>query len=785
MPHRLIELALDLTGSLREEDRYVRILAALRESVGADAANLLRLRDRKLTSIVTDGLDQGMQGKHWHVDAYPVLRRILESDRPSRVTDPEGIVSEIAYAADSAAAGKPLAILVGVRLRVEGEVVGMLTFSSTRARAFDDVDDGSIELFAALAAASMRTADLIGALETSAASSRKVARDLFAEQHVRESGPLLGDSPVVADLRAQITAAANKTTPVLVTGAPNTGKAVVARAVHTDSPRADEVFVTVDCGAMRRSSTDRRFFSPEPRWESEGSDRMVLERTGGQHIGRIEMSDGGTIFLQDVEKLPEPTQEAMAEMIAGMAQVRAEGRIPRPNVRVVASSTRDLDSLVQRGRFRRDLYDALRTDEIRTPLLRERCRDIPAIAEHFLHQHGERMGRRVQRFSDDSLKRLQRHRWPGNLRELQNVLERVVLQTEGTVARIDDSMLDDTTPLGDTHYRLVKRIGEGGMGEVWLARHELLARPAAVKLIRPDRTGEVLEGSKAWRRFQREAQATSRLRSPHTVELYDFGVGDSGELFFVMELLTGLDLSSLLNREGPLPPERAIYLLRQACRSLAEAHGMGLVHRDIKPSNLITCRLGAEHDFLKVVDFGVVKAMADDAQITGAGSPTGTPAFIAPEMALGEAKIDGRADLYSLGATAWTLLTGKLVFGGASPVRQLMDHVQKVPLPPSTKAPAPLPAALDELILRCLAKSPDERPQSALDLWGELGAIADALPNKWGPVEAQAWWEEHLDDLDNQALETGAFSITTAARTSASTGPDGDALTRTIKQTVD
>ncbi len=313
-------------------------------------------------------------------------------------------------------------------------------------------------------------------------------------------------------------------------------------------------------------------------------------------------------------------------------------------------------------------------------------------------------------------------------------------------------MLDDTTPLGDTHYRLVRRIGEGGMGEVWLARHELLARPAAVKLIRPERMGELQEGSQSWKRFQREAQATSQLRSPHTVELYDFGVGDGGELYFVMELLTGMDLGSMLERNGPLDPDRAIYLLRQACRSLAEAHGMGLVHRDIKPSNLISCRLGVEHDFLKVVDFGIVKAMADDAQITGGGAPTGTPAYIAPELALGELKADARADIYSLGATAWTLLTGRLVFGGASPIRQLMDHIQKTPKPPSSAARGPIPPALDDLVLRCLAKSREDRPASALELWEE--------------ARAAAWWDEHFDAEDNAALQTGSWSVTTApART--------------------
>ena len=767
MTHRLVELALDLTGGLQEEDRYRRILSTLREHVQADAANLLRLEGRILASIVTEGLAPGMAGRRFHIDAYPVLRRIFESKGPYRITDPEGIISEIAYSSDSPGAGKPLATLVGIALRVEGEPVGLLTFSSSNARVFDNVDDETISLYAALAAASMRTADLIAALEGAAANSRQIARDLFAAQHVRESGPLLGESPGVQALRKQIKNASTRMTPVVVVGAPNTGKAVVASAVHTMSSRTDETFMTVDCGALLHTTNDRRFYSPEPRWENTGADRMMLERTGGLKVGRVEMAHGGTLFLRDIDKLADPTQEAMAEMISMMDRIRSEGRKPHPDVRFVASSSKDLEALVTRGLFRVDLWNALRGDLIRTPLLRERCRDIPAIAEHFLRQHGERMGRRVERFSEDSLKRLQRHRWPGNLRELQNVLERVVLQTEGTMAHIEDGMLDDTTPLGDTHYRLVRRIGEGGMGEVWLARHELLARPAAVKLIRPERMGELQEGSQAWRRFHREAQATSKLRSPHTVELYDFGVGDGGELYFVMELLTGMDLSSMLERVGPLRPERVVYLLRQACRSLAEAHEMGLVHRDIKPSNLISCRLGVEHDYLKVVDFGVVKAMADDAQITGGGTPTGTPAFIAPELALGEGKIDGRADIYSLGATAWTLLTGKLVFGGLSPIRQLMHHIQKEPAPPSSKAPGPLPKGLDALILRCLAKDPEDRPQSALVLWEELGAIEVLFHKPWGPSQARAWWNENFDHKDNVALQTGTFSVTPGTSRSA------------------
>lgn len=758
MSTALVELALDLTGGLREEDRHQRIVSGLCQAVGADASNLMRLEGRILVSAARHGLAQRMEHRRFHIDAYPVLRRTLDSAGPVRMTDPEGMVGEVAYDPASPAAGKPLAVLVGVALRVEGEAIGLLTFSSTAARAFDDVDDDTIEMFAALAAASMRTADLINALEGAAATSRRIARDLWAQAHIREAGPLLGESAAVVKLRAGIAEASESTAAVLVHGDASTGKAVVASAVHAQSTRAEEVFVTVDCGSVSRSYSDRRFYSPEPRWESSGSDRMVLERSGGQNIGRLEMADGGTMYLEDVEKLPEPMQDAMAEMIMGMERVRSEGRVPRPDVRVVASTTRDLEGLMVRGLFREDLYKALRSHTIRTPPLRERCSDIPAIAQHFLHQHGERMGRPVERFSNGSLRRLAKHRWPGNLRELQNVLERVVLQTEGPVARIDETMLDETTPLGDTHYRLVRRIGEGGMGEVWLARHELLARPAAVKLIRPDRVAELQEGSKAWRRFHLEAQATSKLRSPHTVELYDFGVGDSGELYFVMELLTGIDLGSLIERIGPLPPARAIYLLKQACRSLAEAHEMGLVHRDVKPSNLITCKLGVEHDFLKVVDFGIVKAMADDAQVTGGGMPTGTPAYIAPELALAEGPIDGRADIYSLGAAAWTLLTGKLVFGGASPMRQLMDHIQTQPQAPSTKSPNELPPHLDEIILKCLSKDPAERPQSAIELWGELSCIEEGMEAKWGPIEARLWWDQNGHEVRATPWTTGTFT---------------------------
>ncbi|MGE3191258.1 MAG: serine/threonine-protein kinase, partial [Vicinamibacterales bacterium] len=215
------------------------------------------------------------------------------------------------------------------------------------------------------------------------------------------------------------------------------------------------------------------------------------------------------------------------------------------------------------------------------------------------------------------------------------------------------------------NYQLEARLGQGGMGEVWRARHRLLARPAAVKLVRPPRApGDwPVVDEVAPLRFEREAQATAGLRSPHTVELFDFGVAADGTFYYVMELLDGVDADTLVRRFGPVPAARAIHLLRQACHSLSEAESRGLVHRDVKPANLMVCRYGEDLDFVKVLDFGLVKALATDlwasetmAAVSRDGMMTGTPAFMAPEQAMGGDEVDGRADIYALGGVACWLL---------------------------------------------------------------------------------------------------------------------------------
>jgi serine/threonine-protein kinase len=294
-------------------------------------------------------------------------------------------------------------------------------------------------------------------------------------------------------------------------------------------------------------------------------------------------------------------------------------------------------------------------------------------------------------------------------------------------------------------YTLEELLGRGGMGEVWRARHQLLARQAAIKLIRPEALGGDAEARQTTvLRFAREAQATASLRSPHTIQVYDFGVADTGTFYYVMELLEGYDLRELVERFGPLPAERVVHLLGQVCDSLSEAHAARLVHRDIKPSNIYVCRYGRRVDFVKVLDFGLAKRVHgfDDqtqAQLTAPHVVSGTPGFMAPEQVLGGADPDARTDLYAVGCVAFWLLTGRAVFEGATIMEVLMHHARDQPPPPSGCSELPIPEALDAVILRCLAKSPDDRPQSADELAQALTAVCD--PVAWTPERAVQWWQ--------------------------------------------
>jgi hypothetical protein len=293
-------------------------------------------------------------------------------------------------------------------------------------------------------------------------------------------------------------------------------------------------------------------------------------------------------------------------------------------------------------------------------------------------------------------------------------------------------------------YQLVERLGEGGMGEVWSARHRLLARPAAIKLVRPDRLGDARQQAVTLARFEREAQATAALTSPHTIRVFDFGVSDEGAFYYVMELLDGRDLESVVEAFGPLPPARVVHLLRQICRSLAEAHAQGLIHRDIKPANIFLCRMGLDVDVVKVLDFGLVRHEDRSTAPTWATSAItyGTPAYMAPEAILGEADVDRRADVYAIGCVAYYLLTGHRVFAGPTPMKLLMQHVNERPVPPSQRVTHAIPPALDALVLACLHKDPRARPADASALLQRVAACP--VDDEWDEGAAHGWWERHL-----------------------------------------
>lgn len=308
-------------------------------------------------------------------------------------------------------------------------------------------------------------------------------------------------------------------------------------------------------------------------------------------------------------------------------------------------------------------------------------------------------------------------------------------------------------------YKLEKKIGQGGMGEVWRAEHQMLATPAAIKLIRPESFGTSLSISNtahsALRRFQREAQATASLESPHTIQVYDFGVTEEQSFYYVMELLNGLDAQSLVNRFGPVSPNRAISILEQACHSLEEAHEQGLIHRDIKPSNIFICRRGLDCDYVKVLDFGLVKSFSSakkETRLTMDGTVTGTPSCMAPEVAMGRNDLDQRIDLYALGCVAYWLITAHDVFESESSVGMMVQHVHDEPEPPSSRTRQPIPKDFEELILRCLAKDPEERPQTATEFREALVNCSSC--ESWTQDEARQWWEDNGLDKTPEAGES-------------------------------
>jgi hypothetical protein len=284
-------------------------------------------------------------------------------------------------------------------------------------------------------------------------------------------------------------------------------------------------------------------------------------------------------------------------------------------------------------------------------------------------------------------------------------------------------------------YSLETKLGSGGMGTVYKARHAMLRRPTAVKLLDLERMNDA-----AIARFEREVQLTSSLTHPNTVSVFDYGRTPEGICYYAMEYLEGLNLDDLVKRHGPIGEARLAYILRQVCGSLAEAHAAGMVHRDIKPANLFLTQRGGQYDFVKVLDFGLVKEIDGSGQagLTNPDTVAGTPLYMAPEALTKSSEVDARTDVYALGAVAYYLLTGQPVFTGSTVTEICMKHVREEPEPPSRRLGRPLTPELEALILRCLAKAPADRPKDASDLWNALDACP--LNGTWTRADAEIWW---------------------------------------------
>jgi len=299
-------------------------------------------------------------------------------------------------------------------------------------------------------------------------------------------------------------------------------------------------------------------------------------------------------------------------------------------------------------------------------------------------------------------------------------------------------------------YALERKIGEGGMGEVYLARHTMLRRPTAVKLLPPERAG-----AETIARFEREVRETSRLSHPNTVAIYDYGRTPTGVFYYAMEYLEGLDLQRLVERGGPLPASRVVHILAQIAGALGEAHARGLVHRDVKPANVVLCDRGGVKDTVKVLDFGLVKHVeggSADPRHTDVNALVGTPTYMSPEAIRSADLIDARSDLYAVGAIGYYLLTGRHVFGASSVIEMCAAHLHEAPVAPSVRLRGEVPADLEALVLRCLAKEPSKRPGSAHELRRELLACD---VGSWSEIEAELWWETYAPDVANEGEERG------------------------------
>lgn len=329
----------------------------------------------------------------------------------------------------------------------------------------------------------------------------------------------------------------------------------------------------------------------------------------------------------------------------------------------------------------------------------------------------------------------------------------VFLTSMRSIRRQMSAAIDDLErKLGQ--YQIEERIASGGNGTVYRARHALLRRPTAIKLMNP----EFSRNEAARSRFEHEVQLTSELTHPNTIAIYDYGHTPDGTMYYVMEYLNGRTLDQVVRTSGPQPAGRVIHILAQMAGSLAEAHDKGFIHRDVKPSNAILCERGGVYDFIKVVDFGLVmEVTAGEGEESRGRVLVGTPLYMAPETIGHPGQTSPLSDLYSLGAVAYFLLTGRSVFEGESAAEICSKHLHEQPIAPSVRAGIDLPGDLESLVLKCLEKDPAARPDGAAALCRALLACRDA--GSWSQEDARAWWRDYAS-IDEPDMDAPALSRT-------------------------
>jgi anaerobic nitric oxide reductase transcription regulator len=433
-----LQVALDLCANLAAKDRYRRLAAAARRLVPCDAVALLRIDGEALVPVVADGLSDYALARRFAPAEHPRLAHILEAGGPVRFTDPA-----LPDPFDGLFAAQPDALAhahacMGCPLRVEGEVIGVITFDALAPSAFDAIGDDTVAMLAALAGAAMRTAVLIDTVEDAAARDHLVARQLVRDAVSRGGGQLLGESAAMTRMRREISLVAGSDLTALITGETGVGKELVAHAIHLESHRRDRALIQVNCAALPESIAESELF---------GHVRGAFTGAVDHRAGKFEVADGGTLFLDEIGELPLSIQPKLLRALqSGEVQRVGSDRMLKVDVRVIAATNRDLADEVRAGRFRGDLFHRLSVFPLHVPPLRERREDIGILSGYFLELARARLGLGQLRLTEEAKARLHDHDWPGNVRELEHTLVRAALRASD--GRRHETIVIDVAHLG-------------------------------------------------------------------------------------------------------------------------------------------------------------------------------------------------------------------------------------------------------------------------------------------------------------------------------------------------